>query len=40
MIVDFALGVSAIPGPIRFSTSEPDAVAWLRHESAHVDPGT
>ncbi len=40
VIVNFALGVSAVPGPIRFFTSEADALAWLRHETAHVDPGT
>lgn len=31
VIANFALGVSAVPVPTRFFTSEPTAVAWLRH---------
>jgi hypothetical protein len=30
VIANFALGVSAVPVPTRFFTSEPAALAWLR----------
>jgi len=30
VIANFALGVSAVPVPTRFFTSEPAAVSWLR----------
>jgi len=32
VIANFALGVSSVPVPTRFFTSEPSAVAWLRHD--------
>ena len=31
VIANFALGVTSVPVPTRFFTSEPTAVAWLRH---------
>lgn len=36
VIANFALGVSAVPVPTRFFTSEPLALAWLRDD----DPGS
>ena len=34
VIANFALGVSSVPVPTRFFTSEPSAVAWLRDDDA------
>ncbi len=34
VIANFALGVSPVPVPTRFFTSEPAAVAWLCHGDA------
>lgn len=36
VIANFALGVSSVPVPTRFFTSEPSAVAWLCHDDTEA----